>query len=56
MLVQFFHKELGVTQSLDGNVHKVVIYEGQVAMCNYVCAVHQVTDQKFVYRELANEI
>ena len=31
----FSHKDLGVTQSLHGNVYKVVNYEGQVTMCNY---------------------
>ena len=56
MIISFSHKELGVTQSLDGNVYKVVIYEGQVTLCYYFCAVHQVADRKFVYTGLTNEI
>ncbi len=52
----FSHKELGVTQSLHGYVYKVVIYEGQVTLCNYFCAVQQVADRKSVYTGLAKEI
>ncbi len=40
--ISFSHKELGVTQSLHGNVYKIVSYKGQVTTCNYFCAVHQV--------------
>ena len=33
--LSFSYNGLGVTQSLHGNVYKVVNYEGQVTMCNY---------------------
>ncbi len=55
-IISFSHKELGVTQSIHGNVYKVVIYEGQVMLCNYFCAVQPVPDRKFVFTGLANEI
>ncbi len=35
MHISLSHKDLGVTQSLHGNVYKVVNYEGQVTVCNY---------------------
>ncbi len=33
-VLSFSHKDLGVTQSLHGNVYKVANYKGQVTMCN----------------------
>ena len=47
----FSHKDLGVTQSVHGNVYKVVNYKGQVTLCDYFCAVHQVADRKSLFTQ-----
>ncbi len=44
--VSFSHKNLGVTQSLHGNVYKVMNFKGQVTMCYYFCTFLQVADRK----------
>ncbi len=54
-MISFSHKELGVTQSLHGNVYKVMNYKGQVTLCNYFCVVRVGSRlEEFVYTELSN--